>query len=179
MVNPTMPGADVDDIEETLFNLSIDDGIPPYVVGRTESPTPSRGDHTPSLGDYNASPEAHLSAFSSTESSSPASPPSLPPPEPAVTPQPTSLPSRSSPVGSVSESGFASATMNDSGRFTHGHQDIVQAISYNFHGNRIVTASSDHHLKVWDKQANGQWRLVDTWRGHDAEIMEVGRIQAQ
>ncbi|KZF25452.1 putative nuclear pore protein [Xylona heveae TC161] len=56
--------------------------------------------------------------------------------------------------------------------FEHGHQDVVQAADYNFYGNRLVTASSDHRLKVWDLH-DGEWELTDTWRGHDAEIMDV------
>jgi nucleoporin SEH1 len=56
--------------------------------------------------------------------------------------------------------------------FSHGHQDLVLAADYNFYGTRLVTASSDHRLKVWEKKRD-TWELVDSWRAHDAEITEV------
>ncbi len=62
--------------------------------------------------------------------------------------------------------------MNTSGSFYHGHQDIVNSIHYNFDGSRIVTASADHRLKVWETK-DEEWQVVDTWRGHDAEVLDV------
>jgi WD40 repeat protein len=56
--------------------------------------------------------------------------------------------------------------------FDAGHRDLVTVTRFNFYGNRIVTASSDHRMKVWDLK-DGQWQLVDTWRAHDAEIRDV------
>lgn len=56
--------------------------------------------------------------------------------------------------------------------FDAGHRDLVTVTKFNFYGNRIVTASSDHRMKVWD-QKDGEWQLVDTWRAHDAEIRDV------
>ncbi|KAL1641314.1 hypothetical protein SLS58_006216 [Diplodia intermedia] len=56
--------------------------------------------------------------------------------------------------------------------FDHGHQDLVLAVDFNFFGNRMVTASSDHRLKVWDRK-DENWSLVDSWRAHDGEIVEV------
>lgn len=62
--------------------------------------------------------------------------------------------------------------------FSHGHQDLVLAVDFNFYGTRMVTASSDHRLKVWDRK-DDTWSLVDTWRAHDAEIVDVSHwIQA-
>ena len=56
--------------------------------------------------------------------------------------------------------------------FDAGHRDLVSVTKFNFYGNRIVTASSDHRMKVWD-QKDGEWQLTDTWRAHDAEIRDV------
>lgn len=56
--------------------------------------------------------------------------------------------------------------------FDSGHRDLVTVTKFNFYGNRIVTASSDHRMKVWDQKDSG-WQLVDTWRAHDAEIRDV------
>jgi WD40 repeat protein len=56
--------------------------------------------------------------------------------------------------------------------FDAGHRDLVSVTKFNFYGNRIVTASTDHRMKVWDLK-DGQWQLTDTWRAHDAEIRDV------
>ncbi|KAL3470639.1 WD40-repeat-containing domain protein [Aspergillus californicus] len=56
--------------------------------------------------------------------------------------------------------------------FDAGHRDLVTVTKFNFYGNRIVTASSDHRLKVWDIR-DGSWTLTDTWRAHDAEIRDA------
>ncbi|CAG8122066.1 unnamed protein product [Penicillium salamii] len=56
--------------------------------------------------------------------------------------------------------------------FDAGHRDLVTVTRFNFYGNRIVTASSDHRMKVWDLK-DGQWQLIDTWRAHDAEIRDA------
>lgn len=59
-------------------------------------------------------------------------------------------------------------------RFSHGHQDLLLAASYNFYGTRLATASSDHKLQVWDRSdATGQWMTTDTWTAHDAEVTDV------
>ena len=42
------------------------------------------------------------------------------------------------------------------------------------YGKRRVTGSTDHRLKVFDRQLDASWKLIDTWRGHDAEILDVG-----
>ncbi|THC88240.1 hypothetical protein EYZ11_012318 [Aspergillus tanneri] len=56
--------------------------------------------------------------------------------------------------------------------FDAGHRDLVSVTKFNFYGNRIVTASSDHRMKVWD-QKDGEWQLTDTWRAHNAEIRDA------
>ncbi|BCS18076.1 putative nuclear pore protein (SEH1) [Aspergillus puulaauensis] len=56
--------------------------------------------------------------------------------------------------------------------FDSGHRDLVTVTKFNFYGNRIVTASSDHRMQVWD-QKDGEWQLTDTWRAHDAEIRDA------
>jgi nucleoporin SEH1 len=59
--------------------------------------------------------------------------------------------------------------------FSHGHQDLVLAVDFNYFGTRMVTASSDHRLKVWDKK-NESWVLVESWKAHDAEILDVSYL---
>lgn len=58
-----------------------------------------------------------------------------------------------------------------------GHRELVTVTKFNFYGNRLVTASSDHRMKVWD-QKDGQWNLTDTWRAHDAEVRDVRSEQS-
>ena len=59
--------------------------------------------------------------------------------------------------------------------FSHGHQDLVLAVDFNYFGTRMVTASSDHRLKVWDKK-DESWILVESWKAHDAEIVDVSYL---
>ncbi|KAI5284359.1 epoxide hydrolase, soluble (sEH), partial [Ascosphaera atra] len=55
-----------------------------------------------------------------------------------------------------------------------GHQDAVTVTRFNFYGNRILTASSDHRVKVWDQDPRTEeWILIDTWRAHDAEVRDA------
>ena len=59
-------------------------------------------------------------------------------------------------------------------RFSHGHHDLVLAISYNLYGNRMATASSDHRVKVWDRSdKTDQWSVTDVWIAHHAEVTDV------
>lgn len=59
-------------------------------------------------------------------------------------------------------------------RLSPGHQDLALAMDYNLYGTRVATASSDHRLKVWDRNENsGLWNVVDTWIAHDAEVTDV------
>ncbi|RYN42137.1 hypothetical protein AA0113_g8005 [Alternaria arborescens] len=56
--------------------------------------------------------------------------------------------------------------------FSHGHQDLVLAVDFNYFGTRMVTASSDHRAKVWDKK-DDSWTLVESWKAHNAEIIDI------
>lgn len=54
--------------------------------------------------------------------------------------------------------------------------DVVLALSYNASGTRFATTSADQRIRVYDVDSDdgpGQLRLVDQWRGHDAEIHDV------
>lgn len=61
--------------------------------------------------------------------------------------------------------------------FAHRHQDLVLAVDFNYFGTRMVTASSDHRLKVWDKKDDA-WTLVESWKAHDAEVLDVSAFSA-
>jgi WD40 repeat protein len=56
----------------------------------------------------------------------------------------------------------------------HGHQDLVQAVAFNGHGDRCATGSVDGKIRVFNRHKDGAWRLCDTWGAHASEILEVG-----
>jgi nucleoporin SEH1 len=63
------------------------------------------------------------------------------------------------------------ATVDD---FEPGHHDRVTVLHVNFDGTRILTASADHRVKVWERSPEtGQRTLTDTWTAHDADIRDV------
>ncbi|KAF2098465.1 WD40 repeat-like protein [Rhizodiscina lignyota] len=71
--------------------------------------------------------------------------------------------------------GVASTTVAGPGSFQtfdHGHSDLVLAVDFDFYGTRMVTASSDQRLRVWDRKEQ-EWVITDAWRAHDAEIVDV------
>lgn len=150
------------DTEEHLDALSSTANSPAYNFQNPEitgesAPPPNSPDHTTAGG------QALEGTVLSTESQAAG-------PAHQLSSRPDSAPRRL-PFGAY----FPPPMMNTFGTFNHGHHDIVQAIHYNFYGNRMLTASSDHHLKVWNKKGAKDWELVDTWRGHDAEIMDVSK----
>ena len=51
--------------------------------------------------------------------------------------------------------------------------DIVLASHLNFYGNRLVTGSADHRIRVFDMNNSEDWVLVDAWRGHNGEVLDV------
>ena len=73
--------------------------------------------------------------------------------------------------------------------FTHDSSDLILAVHYNFYGTRLATTSSDHTVKVWNKEplnsaasasasVEGQtWELCDSWKAHDAEVLDVSLCQ--
>ncbi|KAJ3371003.1 epoxide hydrolase, soluble (sEH) [Allomyces arbusculus] len=55
------------------------------------------------------------------------------------------------------------------------HEDLVHDLQFDFYGTRLVTASSDQKLKVWDclQHDRTSWQLSDAWKAHDASIVRV------
>jgi len=69
---------------------------------------------------------------------------------------------------------ISSMAHNGFHRLSHGHLDLVLATSFNHYGTRMATASSDHRIKVWDRNdKTGQWVVIDVWTAHDAEVTDV------
>ncbi|KIX02168.1 uncharacterized protein Z518_08107 [Rhinocladiella mackenziei CBS 650.93] len=58
--------------------------------------------------------------------------------------------------------------------FETGHHDRVTVLSINFNGTRILTASIDHRIKVWDRNPKtGERMLTDTFTAHDSDIRDA------
>lgn len=68
--------------------------------------------------------------------------------------------------------------------FIAGHEELIHDLNYDFYGKRIVTCSSDQHIKVFDKveppsnnhqeeNAEPEWQLSDSWKAHDSAIVKV------
>ncbi|KAK4112097.1 WD40 repeat-like protein [Canariomyces notabilis] len=57
--------------------------------------------------------------------------------------------------------------------FKHGHQDLVQAVAFNGHGDRCATGSVDGKIRVFNRHKDGVWRHCDSWGAHAGEILEL------
>ncbi|POI31777.1 hypothetical protein CIB84_004472 [Bambusicola thoracicus] len=44
------------------------------------------------------------------------------------------------------------------------HRDLIHDVSFDFHGRRMATCSSDQSVKVWDKSENGDWHCTASWK---------------
>ena len=130
---------------------------------------------------------ASITAAPST--SVPLNPPVMDPDQPQQ-PQPQSQAPAPAPAPTTSNE-----HNNEFVPFNHGHEDVVRAVNFgksfnpsafygsrsnivpDYYGKRKVTAGADHRLKVWNKQeaqdGTAIWKLVDTWRAHDAEVLDV------
>uniref|UniRef100_A0A8D1FTU3 Nucleoporin SEH1 n=2 Tax=Sus scrofa TaxID=9823 RepID=A0A8D1FTU3_PIG len=45
------------------------------------------------------------------------------------------------------------------------HKDLIHDVSFDFHGRRMATCSSDQSVKVWDKSESGDWHCTASWKG--------------
>ena len=64
--------------------------------------------------------------------------------------------------------------MTNADEFEPGHADRVTVLHINFTSTRILTASADHRIKVWERDSeSGEQTLTDTWTAHDADIRDV------
>lgn len=55
---------------------------------------------------------------------------------------------------------------------SHADKEVVLAADFNRYGTRLVTASADHKLRVFD-DVEGNWTLIEEWRAHNAEVTDV------
>ncbi|KAL8756351.1 MAG: hypothetical protein Q9199_003008 [Rusavskia elegans] len=57
--------------------------------------------------------------------------------------------------------------------FDHGATDLVSAAEFNGPGTHLAVCSADHSIRVFTQDHRHDWILLDQWRGHDAEILDV------
>jgi WD40 repeat protein len=55
---------------------------------------------------------------------------------------------------------------------SHANKEVVLAADFNRYGTRLVTGSADHRLRIFDLK-DGEWVLLEEWRGHNAEVTDV------
>ncbi|OQV07068.1 WD domain-containing protein [Cladophialophora immunda] len=64
--------------------------------------------------------------------------------------------------------------MAKSSAFDPGHHDRVTVLHANFNGTRILTASIDHRIKVWERNPKtGERTLLDTFTAHDSDVRDA------
>ncbi|KIX93528.1 uncharacterized protein Z520_10706 [Fonsecaea multimorphosa CBS 102226] len=64
--------------------------------------------------------------------------------------------------------------MAKSSAFDPGHHDRVTVLHTNFNGTRILTASIDHRIKVWERNPKtGERTLLDTFTAHDSDVRDA------
>jgi nucleoporin SEH1 len=46
-------------------------------------------------------------------------------------------------------------------------------VQYDFYGKRMATCSSDHKIKVWDMNTQGNWICTYEWKAHNGSVWKV------
>ena len=58
--------------------------------------------------------------------------------------------------------------------FQTGHEELIHDLKYDFYGRHVATASSDHHIKVFELDTPSQtWLLNDSWKAHDSLVVKL------
>ncbi|CAL1532036.1 unnamed protein product [Lymnaea stagnalis] len=52
------------------------------------------------------------------------------------------------------------------------HKDLIHDVSFDCHGRRMATCSSDHTVKVWDLE-NGKWKCTASWKTPGGSVSRV------
>ncbi|XP_028392467.1 nucleoporin SEH1-like [Dendronephthya gigantea] len=53
------------------------------------------------------------------------------------------------------------------------HKDLIHDVSFDFHGRRMATCSSDQTVKVWDLGEDGEWKCTSSWKTHYGSVWRV------
>ena len=71
------------------------------------------------------------------------------------------------------ENEIAEPAKNGFQSFGHAAADIVLAADFNEAGTRVAVCSADHKIRVYSISQHQVWNLLDQFRGHDAEVLDV------
>ena len=63
--------------------------------------------------------------------------------------------------------------------FEHAAADIILAASFDAAGTKVAICSADHKIRVYSISQSKVWNLLDRFRGHDAEILDVCTFSRQ
>ncbi|XP_027290171.1 nucleoporin SEH1 isoform X2 [Cricetulus griseus] len=53
------------------------------------------------------------------------------------------------------------------------HKDLIHDVTFDFHGRRMATCSSDQSIKVWEKSESGDWHCTASWKTHSGSVWHV------
>ena len=57
---------------------------------------------------------------------------------------------------------------------TATHEGVVHDVAYDFYGKRMASCSSDHKIKIWDKDdKTGEWVCSAEWKAHQSPVWKV------
>lgn len=57
--------------------------------------------------------------------------------------------------------------------FEHAAADIILAAGFDAAGTKVALCSADHKIRVYIISQDKDWILLDRFRGHDAEVLDV------
>ncbi|CAD6185886.1 unnamed protein product [Caenorhabditis auriculariae] len=53
------------------------------------------------------------------------------------------------------------------------HKDLIHHVSFDHHGRRLATCSSDMTLAIWDRNVDGEWKRSALWKVHGGAVWRV------
>ncbi|XP_074644781.1 nucleoporin SEH1-like [Tubulanus polymorphus] len=53
------------------------------------------------------------------------------------------------------------------------HKDLIHDVSFDYHGRRMATCSSDQSVKIWDLGEDGEWHCTAYWKTHSGSVWKV------
>lgn len=51
--------------------------------------------------------------------------------------------------------------------------DFIHDVAYDAYGKRMATCSADQKVKVWEQDAKGEWKNVETWRTQSGNVLRL------
>lgn len=63
--------------------------------------------------------------------------------------------------------------MFETENITTDHKDLIHDVAYDYYGQRFATCSSDQTIKVWEKGADGEWKVTSSWKAHTGSVWRL------